>query len=56
MERLRAAADGTNVRVCVGPMVPWRCSDAAMGRTFALAEAWDVPFHLHAAETQDEVG
>lgn len=56
MARLRAMADGTNVRVCVGPMVPWRCSDEAMGRTFALSEAWDVPFHLHAAETQDEVG
>ncbi|MFQ3534718.1 MAG: amidohydrolase [Aggregatilineales bacterium] len=56
MERLRAAADGTPVRVCVGPMVPWRCSDEAMQRAFALAEAWDVPFHLHAAETQDEVG
>jgi 5-methylthioadenosine/S-adenosylhomocysteine deaminase len=55
MERLRARADGTNVRVCVGPMVPWRCSDEAMERTFALAESWDVPFHLHAAETQDEI-
>ncbi|PJF35437.1 MAG: amidohydrolase [Candidatus Thermofonsia Clade 1 bacterium] len=56
MERLRATAHGSNVQVCVGPMVPWRCSDEAMQRTFALAEAWQVPFHLHAAETQDEVG
>jgi 5-methylthioadenosine/S-adenosylhomocysteine deaminase len=55
MERLRAMADGSHVQVCVGPMVPWRCSDEAMQRTFALAEQWDVPFHLHAAETQDEV-
>lgn len=55
MERLRAAASGTAVTVCVGPMVPWRCSDAAMQRTFALAESWDVPFHLHVAETQDEI-
>jgi 5-methylthioadenosine/S-adenosylhomocysteine deaminase len=55
MERLRAAAAGTNAVIAVGPMAPWRCSDEAMQRTFALAEAWDVPFHIHAAETEGEV-
>jgi 5-methylthioadenosine/S-adenosylhomocysteine deaminase len=56
MERLRAAAQGSPIRVAVGPMAPWRCTDEAIRRTFALAEAWDVPFHLHVAEAEAEVG
>lgn len=43
------------IRVAFGPMAPWRCSDQAMRETAALARAWNVATHIHAAETQDEI-
>jgi 5-methylthioadenosine/S-adenosylhomocysteine deaminase len=58
MERLRerwhGAADG-RLTVGFGPLAPWRCSDETMRRTMALAQEWDVPTHLHVAETRDEI-
>jgi 5-methylthioadenosine/S-adenosylhomocysteine deaminase len=56
INRLHQTTQNTNVQIAIGPMAPWRCSDEAMQRTFYLAEQWDVPFHIHVAETEGEVG
>ena len=53
-ERWQGAAGG-RLTVSFGPMVPWRCSDAAMRRTTEQARVLGVPTHIHVAETQDEI-
>ena len=53
-ERWHGAAGG-RISVGFGPMAPWRCSDATVRRTLALARDWGVPTHIHVAETRDEV-
>jgi len=55
LDRLHAEYHGDGLQIAVGPMAPWRCSDALMRETFARAEVWDAPFHLHTAETRAEV-
>jgi 5-methylthioadenosine/S-adenosylhomocysteine deaminase len=55
MKRLHARLAGSHVTLAVGPMAAWRCSDETMRQAYALAKAWGVPFHIHIAETQDEV-
>ncbi len=45
----------SRLKVSFGPMAPWRCSDESMGKFVALARAWDVPTHIHIAETRDEI-
>jgi 5-methylthioadenosine/S-adenosylhomocysteine deaminase len=52
--RYHGKQDG-RLRVAIGPMAPWRCSNALIQQTYALAELWDVSFHLHTAETREEV-
>ncbi|MFN8453648.1 MAG: amidohydrolase [Anaerolineae bacterium] len=53
-ERWHGQAEG-RMTVAFGPMVPWRCSDDTMRRTFALALAWGLRTHIHVAETKDEL-
>jgi 5-methylthioadenosine/S-adenosylhomocysteine deaminase len=58
MTRLREGWHGASqgrITVGFGPLAPWRCSDATMRRTVALARKWGVPTHLHVAEAQDEI-
>jgi 5-methylthioadenosine/S-adenosylhomocysteine deaminase len=58
MGRLREqwqGAAGGRITVGFGPLAPWRCSDATMRRTVALAREWGVPTHIHVAETQEEI-
>lgn len=58
MARLRerwSGAAGGRITVGFGPLAPWRCSDATMRRTVALAREWGVPTHIHVAETVDEI-
>jgi 5-methylthioadenosine/S-adenosylhomocysteine deaminase len=53
-ERWHGAAQG-RITIGFGPLAPWRCSDATMRRTVALAHRWGVPTHLHVAEARDEI-
>lgn len=58
MERLHSKWHGAGqgrITVSFGPLAPWRCSDETMRRTVAQARVWDVPTHIHVAETQDEI-
>jgi 5-methylthioadenosine/S-adenosylhomocysteine deaminase len=48
-------AAGGRITIGFGPLAPWRCSDATMRRTIALAREWGVPTHIHVAETRDEI-
>ena len=43
------------IRVASGPLAPWRCCDDAMREITALARSWNLPTHIHVAETQDEI-
>lgn len=52
--RWHDAAEG-RIRVASGPLAAWRCSDAAMRETTALARTWGAPIHIHVSEAQDEV-
>jgi 5-methylthioadenosine/S-adenosylhomocysteine deaminase len=38
-----------------GPLAAWRCSDETMRQMVALARAWEVPTHIHVAESADEI-
>ena len=49
------AKTGIRIRVASGPLAPWRCCDDAMREITALARSWDLPTHIHVAETQDEI-
>ncbi|GIK42566.1 MAG: hypothetical protein BroJett011_63990 [Chloroflexota bacterium] len=53
-ERWQLAAAG-RITVAFGPMVPWRCSDATMRQTVALARQWGLAIHIHVAETHNEI-
>lgn len=53
-ERWHGQAEG-RITVAFGPMVPWRCSDDTMRRTFGLAQTWGLRTHLHVAETRAEL-
>lgn len=53
-EQWHMSADG-RLTISFGPMAPWRCSDATMRQTVALAREWGVPTHIHVAETRDEI-
>ena len=58
MERLHSQWHGAGegrITLSFGPLAPWRCSDDTMRRTLAQARIWDVPTHIHVAETQDEI-
>jgi 5-methylthioadenosine/S-adenosylhomocysteine deaminase len=48
-------AAGGRITIGFGPLAPWRCSDAGLRRTIALAREWGVPTHIHVAEAQDEI-
>lgn len=54
-QRWNGAAEG-RITVGIGPLAPWRCSDAAMRRLVDLARKWDAPTHIHVAEARDEIG
>jgi len=53
-DRWHMAADG-RITIGFGPLTPWRCSDATIRRTVALAREWGVPTHIHVAEARDEI-
>lgn len=53
-ERWDRAADG-RISVAFGPMAAWRCSDAMMRRTVALARQWGLATHIHVAEAAGEI-
>ena len=61
VERADAARrrwDGRNddrIRVELAPLIPWGCSDEAMGTTVAAARSWGRGTHIHCAETAVEV-
>ncbi len=58
MERLHSQWHGAGegrITLSFGPLAPWRCSDDTVRRTVAQARTWDVPTHIHVAETQDEI-
>jgi 5-methylthioadenosine/S-adenosylhomocysteine deaminase len=53
-EHWHGAGEG-RITIGFGPLVPWRCSEAMMRKTVALAQEWGVPTHIHVAETHSEV-
>lgn len=58
MSRLKENWHGKNdnrLRLQFGPLIPWGCSDATMGRTFELAQQWGMGTHIHVAESRAEV-
>jgi len=58
MARLRQTWHGEGngrLTISFGPMAPWRCSTETMRRFVAQARAWQMPTHIHVAETQDEI-
>ncbi len=48
-------AENGRIRIGLGPLIPWGCSDETMRRTYALAEEWETITHMHTAETEEEV-
>ena len=47
--------DHDRIRVELAPLIPWGCSDAAMVATVKESRTWGSGFHIHCAETQEEV-
>jgi 5-methylthioadenosine/S-adenosylhomocysteine deaminase len=47
--------DGGRIRIELGPLIPWGCSDEAMRATVAEARSWGRGTHIHCAETREEV-
>jgi 5-methylthioadenosine/S-adenosylhomocysteine deaminase len=47
--------DDDRIRVELGPLIPWGCSDEAMRETVAAARSWGRGTHIHCAETAVEV-
>ncbi|MGQ9668152.1 MAG: amidohydrolase family protein [Anaerolineae bacterium] len=43
------------LEIANGPISTWRCSEATMQKTHALAGEHGAPTHIHVAESQDEV-
>lgn len=54
LERWDGHDDG-RIRVELGPLIPWGCSDEAMRTTVAAARSWGRGTHIHCAETREEV-
>lgn len=48
-------AGNGRVQVCVGLHAPYTCPPEVMKKGVALAKKWQVPFHIHYLETEDEV-
>ena len=60
LERLFAEYPGSSqagglVAIANGPLVPWRCSEATLRQTHALAQSFGAPTHIHVSETREEV-
>lgn len=53
-ERWHGQAGG-RITLAFGPMVPWRCTGVTMRRAIALARQWELPTHIHVAESCDEI-
>ncbi len=47
--------DSDRIRISLGPLIPWGCSDEAMATTLEPSEALGQPFHIHCAETVAEI-
>ena len=47
--------DGGRIRIELGPLIPWGCSDEAMRATVAASRSWGRGTHIHCAETREEV-
>ena len=47
--------DEGRIRIELGPLIPWGCSDDAMIETIAAARSWGRGTHVHCAETKVEV-
>lgn len=43
------------IKIELGPLIPWGCSDEAMIETIAAARSWGRGTHVHCAETAIEV-
>ncbi len=43
------------IKIELGPLIPWGCSDEAMTETVTAARAWGRGTHVHCAETAIEV-
>lgn len=43
------------IKIELGPLIPWGCSDQAMEETIAAARSWGRGTHVHCAETSIEV-
>lgn len=43
------------IKIELGPLIPWGCSDEAMTETIAAARSWGRGTHVHCAETAVEV-
>lgn len=44
-----------HIQIANGPLVPWRCSAETLQSTFALAQSYAAPTHIHVSETAEEV-
>ena len=53
-ERWHTSAAG-RITLGFGPKAAWRCSDATMRQTVALARRWGLTTHMHIAETRDGI-
>jgi 5-methylthioadenosine/S-adenosylhomocysteine deaminase len=47
--------DRGRIRIELGPLIPWGCSDDAMRATVAASRSWGRGTHIHCAETREEV-
>jgi 5-methylthioadenosine/S-adenosylhomocysteine deaminase len=54
LERWDGHDDG-RIRIELGPLIPWGCSDEAMRSTVAASRSWGRGTHIHCAETREEV-
>lgn len=43
------------IKIELGPLIPWGCSDEAMSETISAARSWGRGTHVHCAETAIEV-
>ncbi len=50
----QGAGEG-RIHTCLGPHSPYICPPAFLGRVVELAEQYQLPIHLHVAESQEQV-
>ena len=55
LEARDAYREHTRLNFCMAPHAPYTVSDKTFEKMLMLAEQLDIPIHLHAHETQDEI-